>query len=350
VTSALLSAALQVSGFVCERAWPDALGTYPARQMTATGLSVLLALDKKAFELCKKGHYARAAETYDAAVLEAQALGQTNCLITATLQLEAAGTWYTHAFAPGVLDADRDAALNRAALYLRLAHPVLVLRNAAGTLQPSKCRRGEEVWNKTRPHFGSAAGRLGPFIGYDAFLSAAALEMQVHDFGQGESHPQEAAELVSFVVSAVDLVLQPQQTFGCPVPGEIAFVNALRRKYGSIISSAAAPRFVALVDAWRKLISSGVLSERGLDLLCSVTDRSCAHMMAAAHMRHSSAVLRTCALEACTAREVHALQFKHCGGCRAVAYCCREHQVADWPSHKEACKAARKAAAQSDAA
>ena len=31
--------------------------------------------------------------------------------------------------------------------------------------------------------------------------------------------------------------------------------------------------------------------------------------------------------------------------CRGVVYCCREHQVSDWPAHKAACKAARKAAA-----
>jgi hypothetical protein len=45
----------------------------------------------------------------------------------------------------------------------------------------------------------------------------------------------------------------------------------------------------------------------------------------------------------CAAREAHPAQFKSCAACRAVVYCCREHQVADWPSHKAACKAAGKA-------
>ena len=54
--------------------------------------------------------------------------------------------------------------------------------------------------------------------------------------------------------------------------------------------------------------------------------------------------LQQCALAGCALKEVHASQFKRCGACRTVAYCCREHQVEDWPSHKAACKAARKAA------
>ena len=40
-------------------------------------------------------------------------------------------------------------------------------------------------------------------------------------------------------------------------------------------------------------------------------------------------------------KEVHAAQYKKCGACKAAVYCCREHQVVDWPAHKKACKAAR---------
>lgn len=31
-----------------------------------------------------------------------------------------------------------------------------------------------------------------------------------------------------------------------------------------------------------------------------------------------------------------------CSGCRAVRYCCREHQSAHWPEHKENCKKIKK--------
>ena len=44
------------------------------------------------------------------------------------------------------------------------------------------------------------------------------------------------------------------------------------------------------------------------------------------------------------AREAHPQHFKRCAACRTVAYCSRKHQVADWPGHKAACKAARQAA------
>jgi hypothetical protein len=42
---------------------------------------------------------------------------------------------------------------------------------------------------------------------------------------------------------------------------------------------------------------------------------------------------------------VHPAQFKLCAACTTVVYCCKAHQAEDWPSHKAACKAARKAAA-----
>ena len=55
--------------------------------------------------------------------------------------------------------------------------------------------------------------------------------------------------------------------------------------------------------------------------------------------------LRSCALPGCGAKEAHPAHFKSCAACRTVAYCCREHQVAGWPVHKKACKAACKTAA-----
>ncbi len=67
---------------------------------------------------------------------------------------------------------------------------------------------------------------------------------------------------------------------------------------------------------------------------------------AADAVQRATAVLRTCALEACAAREVHEAQFKKCAACQAVVYCCKAHQEQHWQAHKPACKAARKAAAQ----
>jgi hypothetical protein len=58
--------------------------------------------------------------------------------------------------------------------------------------------------------------------------------------------------------------------------------------------------------------------------------------------------LHFCALHSCGAQEVHASHFKRCSACSAVVYCCKEHQVQDWPAHKAACRAARKAAEAAD--
>jgi hypothetical protein len=59
--------------------------------------------------------------------------------------------------------------------------------------------------------------------------------------------------------------------------------------------------------------------------------------------------LRRCALASCDAVEAHVAHFKTCAGCRGVAYCSKEHQSADWRSHKAACKAARDAATAAEA-
>ena len=65
---------------------------------------------------------------------------------------------------------------------------------------------------------------------------------------------------------------------------------------------------------------------------------------AAVHKSLNAPGLRTCALPGCGAKEAHPAHFKSCAACRTVVYCCREHQAEDWPNHKKACKAARKAA------
>ena len=64
------------------------------------------------------------------------------------------------------------------------------------------------------------------------------------------------------------------------------------------------------------------------------------------------ALVRFCALAGCGAKEAHPAHFKSCSACCTVVYCCQEHNVEDWPAHKAACKAARKAkvaAQQADA-
>lgn len=48
--------------------------------------------------------------------------------------------------------------------------------------------------------------------------------------------------------------------------------------------------------------------------------------------------LRKCGHVECTNMERQPREFATCSKCRWVAYCCKDHQVADWPLHKKICK------------
>jgi hypothetical protein len=92
-----------------------------------------------------------------------------------------------------------------------------------------------------------------------------------------------------------------------------------------------------------------VLQRRGVDEAIRDADREHDASRNAAAAAAAAPGLRTCALASCGARERHPSHFKSCAACRIPVYCCKEHQTEDWPSHKKACKAARKAAADSAA-
>jgi hypothetical protein len=56
---------------------------------------------------------------------------------------------------------------------------------------------------------------------------------------------------------------------------------------------------------------------------------------------------RTCALASCAAVDSPGKPHRSCAACMNAFYCSREHQREDWPSHKTACKQARKASGAS---
>jgi hypothetical protein len=103
---------------------------------------------------------------------------------------------------------------------------------------------------------------------------------------------------------------------------------------------------VRILAAWRRLQSSGVLQRRGFLQSVSIVTAHHTHQAATAAATAAARGLHFCALHACGAQEVHASQFKRCSACSGVVYCCKEHQVQDWPAHKAACRATRKAAEQ----
>jgi hypothetical protein len=74
----------------------------------------------------------------------------------------------------------------------------------------------------------------------------------------------------------------------------------------------------------------------GVAMTNEVCDRSRARRIERAR-KHG---LQVCAFEVCGKLEHHVHDFQQCGGCKVVAYCCREHQRAHWKAgHKKVCAA-----------
>ena len=166
------------------------------------------------------------------------------------------------------------------------------------------------------------------------------------------SHAQFLA-FARFAVHAAELMQQPRRHDGMELPliYEPDFVAEFRTVVAEAAYIGLGPRVDQLLaDAWRRLQLSGVLQSRHIDLRIE--------MIAPEHRKHTATLensltaagLRRCALPGCGAKEAHPAHFKSCAACRTVVYCCREHQVAGWPAHKKACKAARKAAEAEDEA
>ena len=127
------------------------------------------------------------------------------------------------------------------------------------------------------------------------------------------------------------------------------FAAALRDTVAVASANGLDPRITQLLaGAWKRLQRSGVLVARHLltaaeGILINDVDEA---SVDAIFKSMTASGLRSCALASCGAKEAHPSHFKSCAACKAVVYCCKEHQTEHWPSHKAACKAARKAQAE----
>ena len=188
---------------------------------------------------------------------------------------------------------------------------------------------------------------VAPYVGVETYVRVAASvaymvhnltpEQQVYELSDEQ---YDAACL--FLASAVDLMRRPRG-YDTWLTGETELVRCLRTLVPQL-SGKLQPK-KKLRGAWKRLLDSGVLRERGIDEGIDAALEMDARIDAAAEADHAAGRLQQCALAGCEARESHASHFKKCGACKTVSYCCREHQVEAWPSHKAACKAAREAAA-----
>jgi len=240
------------------------------------------------------------------------------------------------------------------------AMAVLERRKAAGTLLQGSCRPVEEAYqiHVTR-HILELQGDTqamemtpvvyAPYVGVETYFRVASsvafmlinTGVFVRTFLLSDEQKNTA---YLFIASALDLMARPRD-YNSWLSGEPGLVGNLRVLIPRV-SDLDNPATKQLCAVWRRVLRSGVLGARSIDEGIDITAQKQQHLRSAADADLAAGRLQQCALVGCAARESHASHFKRCGSCRTVAYCCREHQVADWPAHKAACKAARKAAAE----
>ena len=333
--------------------------------MSATALAAITALDNKAHELRKKGKYTRALEKRREAVAAAQALGLEDCLITATLQVEEVDDLLYHMQSPALSSTEKCAALWGAAALLNAAVvPPLTRRKAAGTLLAGACLPVEVAWNAARLQhrfpgdFGGTVTQMqryvtsaAPFIGYEAYMKAATHVLTCADCVSGLDTDGVKVQLLDFLTSATELMLLPRSDVRLFVERQMVSMLHASYEYVERTFAGYADELQSLWAAKARLLGSGVLQQRGIDLDAFIARRlALSDKSATVDAVLQTVPRRACELVTCAAFELHPPHFKKCAACKTVVYCCREHQVADWPSHKAACKAARKVAAQGGAA
>ena len=339
--------------------------------MSSDTLARVFALYTKADELAERGHLLRAAENFGRAAEAARALGADNLV---ALQMELLhgnmltvyvyvasklgatcleeSTPLTPVPRPGILAAHRAECI---ALFAG-AVEALERRRMAGTLEEGKCA-AEETWRDSQLQHhhnfpATEAASCAALYGYDLYLRAATNLLDVlkraHQYAAECSNVQ-FQSFTQFVVHAAELMQQPRGRGDTTMRCEAEFTAELRYIVAQVGDFGLDARLVQLLaDALQRLQRSGMLQARHIEELNQSNEPEGKAFIAAVETSLTAPGLRRCALPGCGAREAHPTHFKSCAACRTVVYCCREHQVAGWPGHKNECKAARKAAAATD--
>ena len=337
--------------------------------MATPAVPASILLYEAADELKPKGRYARAAEKLGCAAAAAAAeLAAEDCFAVAFLQAMQAESLNCHSMAPNLTVAERgDARQTVVSVLLPQIWSTLTRRKAAGTLLPGSCRAAEVEWwrialerkllRADRPAqvaraYGVASA---PEIGFETCMAAAAVALDVLVLPTPLilSREMELSH-AAFVASAFELMAQPRELSSAVVNGvkKLLTSSTERLLAGRTRWLLARPELCYKLDgevlslmtvAWRRVERSGAVAMRELD---GELEKATSIHARLAEAAAEAAVrgLRKCALAGCAAKEVHVSQFKRCSACQQAFYCCREHQLEDWPAHKAACKAARKAA------
>ena len=327
--------------------------------MSSDLLARVEAIYGKAAELSKKGHVVRAAENYGRAAEAARALGADNIVaVSMDLQQGVMLSAYCTAAPQGTAD-PRTIAAHRAQSIALLSGAVTALerRRVAGTLLEGKCAAAEEAWfarvlRRLNVPPAEAASQA-TISGYEQFVQAASAVMLVLMDARSFAAVCSAAQFQAFaqhVVHAAELMQQPRRRGESALNNDAQFAFQLRSTVARGAATGLDARLVQLLaGAWERLQHSGVLQAVRVEERVGTFISAGRPVGSAIQSSLNAPGMRHCALPGCGAKEAHPAHFKSCAACRAVVYCSREHQVEGWPSHKKACKAARKAAADDDA-
>jgi hypothetical protein len=231
---------------------------------------------------------------------------------------------------------------------LPAAMEVLERRRLAGTLLYGKCAPHEVEWSRRflsddRPGLPSDALKVSALLtGYELFLKAAYLALAWLYESEGlVPTAEQRPKVFSFVLSAVDLMCLPRPHKNDSLHGEATLLDRVRQALQ--LKPLSHSDREALQAAYDRLQASGIEAQREMELTSQENIADFVKILAKAQADNAARGLQSCAH--CGAREAHVAHFKRCSACKAVVFCCKDCQLANWPTHKAACKAARKAAA-----
>ena len=327
------------------------------------------ALSCKAIELEYRGHMERSHDKVREALAAVRAVGTEDCLVTAFLTVKLAERDVSSHVLPTLeaatapLDGLSVAAkLREFAVAATGAAAVARRRRAASATQPAEqawyMAHLTAVWRAQGSSESKAleSAKQVAALGSDTTVVAACTALQVLE-AAALLGLFSATELSSRLGSMCDLVDEaialagPQRVKGTFSPYEVQLKDHLHagvelwRQQSSTAAHAA-----RLAEALKQLSIHGAFKADQQARMNQKLKDICAKIEAAQSAASAPERLRSCALASCGALEAHVRHFSRCSACKTVVYCSKTCQLADWPAHKKACKAARKAAEEAKTA
>ncbi len=326
--------------------------------------SELLAIVEAATAAGDKARYARAAELFERAARVASAVTPPDSLVSINLRTRAA----TAILCQGGREAaptDQVAAVTTAWQTVCELAPLLCARADADTLLPGKLRPDELAYARAIvpmnlrvnqspvvAHSHNAAHltmEKSQMLGYETALLAAGVVFQCFkatwQLGLPARRSADVGAANTLVLRSVALIAE----LGNQVEFRPGIEEQLAARVADVCNPAKARLYRgpvldehfydALAALWCRPDVVAALEAHGtLDALADGSQEAYHRMYQESRERDIAAFgLRQCALPSCGAHEATVKQFKLCGGCKQVAYCCAEHSQAHWKEHKKTC-------------